>query len=115
MLSAYHALHCLKKLHLAFVGLQNASSSSVPDPKYNSRKGKVDGQDTSKNKEEMSLMHAEHCFAYLKQGVMCAGDTTLEGPDNDSRGLQGWGVVHQCRMWEGPEGVEGWRKLHAVS
>jgi len=61
---------------------------------------------------EMGLKHAEHCFAHLREGIMCAGDTTLEGPGEGGKGtLHGWGVVHQCRKWEGEDGVEeeAWR------
>lgn len=44
--------------------------------------------------------HAQHCFDYLRQGLMCAGDVTLEPPDEGMSGLHGWGVVHVCRRWE---------------
>ncbi len=44
--------------------------------------------------------HAQHCFDYLRQGLMCAGDVTLEPLDEDMSGLHGWGAVHVCPRWE---------------
>ncbi|KXT06196.1 hypothetical protein AC578_1434 [Pseudocercospora eumusae] len=52
-----------------------------------------------------TLHHAEHCFEYLRQAVMCAGDLTLEKMKTDEEGrpvrdVIGWGVRHECRDWE---------------
>jgi hypothetical protein len=46
--------------------------------------------------------HINHCFDYLRQAIMCAGDTTLEkaivGEDGQiKRDVEGWDVEHQCR------------------
>lgn len=45
--------------------------------------------------------HIAHCFDYLRQGILCAGDTTLEG--NVSANYPGveipWGTTHRCRDW----------------
>lgn len=46
-----------------------------------------------------------HCFDYLRQGVMCQGDLTLEWPRTEEDGtgrrfaVDGWGVGHVCRAW----------------
>lgn len=37
--------------------------------------------------------HMLHCFDYLRQGILCASDTTVEG--NSSLG-EGWGATHTC-------------------
>lgn len=49
--------------------------------------------------------HTEHCFHYLRQGILCAADTTLE-PGGSSMELAngdkvaaGNGTVHTCRDW----------------
>lgn len=86
MLSAHHQLHCLRQLHLSF---------------FDSR---LDGGHQK---------HAEHCFDYLRQGIICAGDSTLEGPDLGKSSLSGNGVVHRCRAWDESDGLESWRKSHA--
>lgn len=70
-------------MHLTFVELYNAETQS----------------------DEMALEHIEHCLAYIKQGVMCAGDTALEGPDIGGGTLQGWGIKHECRRWDGEHGL----------
>lgn len=127
MLSAYHQLHCLKKLHLAFIDLRISCKPKASFLNLKSQfkfttcsraergHGPLQKRSERMAKEVMDLKHAEHCFAYLRQGIMCAGDTTLEEPDPERRGtLQGWGVVHQCRMWDGEEGLEEWRKRHGV-
>jgi len=109
MLRVQHQLHCLRKLHLAFLSLQNAPRRAPPpissSPNSNaSLGGKGEGEDSHRGKGdgEIWLRHAEHCFAYLRQGIMCAGDTALEGPDGDGEGT-----------WDG-SGVEGWRSGHGV-
>lgn len=47
--------------------------------------------------------HVGHCFDYLRQGIMCAGDLALEWPRGvgvgGDRAVDGWGVVHECRSW----------------
>jgi len=46
--------------------------------------------------------HIAHCFDYLRQGIICAGDATLEGnnsmkyPDVEIP----WGTVHRCANWD---------------
>ncbi len=46
----------------------------------------------------------DHCFEYLRQSIMCHGDTTLEKVVTDKEGrlkpdIDGWGTTHQCRSW----------------
>lgn len=78
ILSAFHQLHCLKKLQIALVGLQNNATH-----------------------RRISSEHVEHCFTYLRQGIMCSGDTTLEGPDDHAvPAIRGYGIAHSCRSWE---------------
>ncbi|OAA53896.1 hypothetical protein ISF_08598 [Cordyceps fumosorosea ARSEF 2679] len=50
--------------------------------------------------------HTSHCFHYLRQGILCAADTTLESGGtsmklaNGDRVAPGAGVVHTCRDWK---------------
>ncbi len=51
---------------------------------------------------EMQGWHSRHCFEYLRQSILCCGDTTLEGqqttfPDKDQAGSDGWDAKHICR------------------
>lgn len=91
MPTVYHQLHCLKKLQKAFANMTTATPED----------GAVAG------------MHAEHCFDYLRQGILCAGDSTLEGPDPEGT-LLGYGFSHMCRQWDGPGGLEEYRKKYWV-
>jgi hypothetical protein len=62
MRSMYHQLHSLKKIQSALSKLQSCPSLAEES------RSSIDG-------------HIEHCFNYLRQGVICAGVLTLEGPD----------------------------------
>lgn len=52
-----------------------------------------------------TLEHAFHCVDYLRQNIMCNGDTTVdrEAQDVDQNGhsghINGYGVPRQCRNW----------------
>ena len=41
--------------------------------------------------------HTMHCFAYLRQSIMCAADTALEPYKAEHNGVDGYGSPHQCR------------------
>ncbi|KAJ5790234.1 uncharacterized protein N7518_007245 [Penicillium psychrosexuale] len=49
--------------------------------------------------------HTAHCFHYLRQGILCAADTTLESGGtnmklaNGDKVATGGGTVHTCRDW----------------
>lgn len=49
--------------------------------------------------------HEYHCIDYLRQSIMCAGDTTLDFSDQAyadgaRRGFSGANSTHVCRDWE---------------
>ncbi|KAF2399358.1 hypothetical protein EJ06DRAFT_478226 [Trichodelitschia bisporula] len=54
--------------------------------------------------EPSEPFHLDHCFDYLRQAVMCSGDTALEKAmvvDGERRReVLGWGVEHECRDYE---------------
>lgn len=50
--------------------------------------------------------HTQHCFHFIRQGILCAADTTLDplnvdglGPDGSGVGTNGVDVTHVCRDW----------------
>ncbi|KAM3522582.1 hypothetical protein MY4038_008568 [Beauveria bassiana] len=49
-----------------------------------------------------SHRHVEHCFRYLRQSLLCCGDTALEGqdPNTDKAATNGVGAVHMCKDFE---------------
>ncbi|KAM3554664.1 hypothetical protein ARSEF4850_006358 [Beauveria asiatica] len=46
--------------------------------------------------------HVDHCFRYLRQSLLCCGDTALEGqdPNTDKPATNGVGAVHMCKDFE---------------
>ena len=41
--------------------------------------------------------HSVHCFDYLRQSIMCAADTSLEGKTDAG---PGWGSKHECTDYD---------------
>ena len=56
--------------------------------------------------------HTSHCFNYLRQGIMCTADTTLEGSTKEGPGE---GSEHECvdydalLEWANDHGAMAWR------
>ncbi|KAI0165133.1 hypothetical protein GGR52DRAFT_95680 [Hypoxylon sp. FL1284] len=56
--------------------------------------------------------HSAHCFDYLRQSLMCAADSNLEG---DTETGPGWGSRHECAdydavlAWANEHGAMAWR------
>ncbi|KAF2401594.1 hypothetical protein EJ06DRAFT_507693 [Trichodelitschia bisporula] len=49
--------------------------------------------------------HVTHCYDYLRQSALCAGDAALEGRSESVKGMtDGWGNVHVCRKREEERG-----------
>jgi len=52
---------------------------------------------------EEEMGHLNHCFDYIRQGIMCAGDMSIEGAadQGDSQGphISGIGMKHECKSW----------------
>ncbi|KAM7208540.1 protein of unknown function (DUF3328) domain containing protein [Naviculisporaceae sp. PSN 640] len=103
MISAMHQLHCLEKLQTMFVRLRQGA---VPGVNVSGKLGAA---------AAWEMNHQAHCFDYLRQGVICAADGTLESPDEGPEAgqspLRGWGVAHTCRSWDG---LMAFRREHAV-
>lgn len=76
--SVTHQIHCLFAMAQTYSGL--SSGHSIPDDHH---------------------WHMIHCIAYMRQAIMCAADTALEGhattfPDDNS-GSDGWDATHVCK------------------
>ena len=56
------------------------------------------------NGEEYSEAQLSYCFDYLRQVIMCHGDTALEGlqksPGVGLDGINGLNVRHVCKPWQ---------------
>ncbi|KAI6903449.1 hypothetical protein KC318_g2461 [Hortaea werneckii] len=53
--------------------------------------------------EEDPHWHIAHCFDYIRQAIMCAGDVALEGQETTfppgHTGTDGWNVRHVCKAY----------------
>ncbi|CAA9961562.1 DUF3328 domain containing protein [Pyrenophora teres f. maculata] len=55
--------------------------------------------------DEEAVWHNDHCFNYLRNALLCCGDTTLEGQAQTPElqgmaGTDGTGAVHVCRNFD---------------
>lgn len=82
--SVFHQVHCLAMLRHALHSLQEGIESHRTVP-----------------------AHLDHCLDYIRESLMCSGDTTLEWPselhqegDRITGSVDGTGVPHTCRDWE---------------
>ncbi|KAE9369811.1 hypothetical protein N431DRAFT_53420 [Stipitochalara longipes BDJ] len=89
--SMFHQLHCLMRiretLFITKLAINHTNAEKIEEDLI-----------------EPSMMHVYHCFDYIRQALMCAGDLTLEWPRTEKDGrrfaVDGWGVSHQCKSWE---------------
>lgn len=67
------------------------------------------GMSHGNNDHIHGLDHLPHCFDYLRQAIMCAGDAALEEAvivpglgtaTMPTRNVDGWGTTHLCRNWD---------------
>ncbi|KAH8912450.1 hypothetical protein BR93DRAFT_78837 [Coniochaeta sp. PMI_546] len=73
-----HQLHCLYSIMAMYNGLLEGSMKPLK-----------------------SHNHIDHCFRYLRQSILCCGDTALEGQDprTTRAGTDGTGAIHLCKSW----------------
>lgn len=89
MMAVFHQLHCLSYIVEHF----------------------QTGFDGSSLTKEVAH-HSAHCFDYLRQSIMCAADTNLEGATEAG---PGWGSKHVCTdydallTWANEHGAMAWR------
>lgn len=80
--SVTHQLHCLYNIAQVYSGL-NSDPSLIP---------------------EQMKGHLPHCFEYLRQTIMCCGDTALEGQQTTFPegfiGSDGWDAKHVCKDYD---------------
>ncbi|KAK0615232.1 hypothetical protein B0T17DRAFT_646931 [Bombardia bombarda] len=74
MISMFHQLHCL---YMTRTGYFAAKAGNLDDVNVN---------------------HLTHCWDYLRQGIMCSADTSLEWIQYPREsGSTGWGYQHTCK------------------
>ncbi|KAF7452518.1 DUF3328 domain containing protein [Pyrenophora tritici-repentis] len=133
-IAVFHELHCLHGLRLSYFKISYALSKlqyqQERDPYTHTRDDHPHITGSSiQNLYPGSLLaehshgheHIKHCFEYLRQALMCAADTNLEGTkmqefgraDGDKGyvlGSDAWGTKRVCRDFEGVKTwAERWR------
>ncbi|EFQ31906.1 hypothetical protein CGRA01v4_13076 [Colletotrichum graminicola] len=92
--SMTHQLHCLYAILESYAGLAVNGSGAV-DMHSHLPEG-------AQGSEEP--WHLQHCFEYLRQAIMCAGDVALEGMQTTFppgwTGSDGWGAKHVCKDYK---------------
>jgi hypothetical protein len=87
-ISLFHQLHCLASIRGHMFTLEAAMRRENREEIYNI---------LLKPKED----HVFHCFDYIRQALMCAGDMTIEWPRTEPDGrrfaVDGWGITHDCK------------------
>ncbi|TVY83132.1 Oxidase ustYa [Lachnellula suecica] len=90
-ISVFHQLHCLTRIREILSVTRHAVNHT-------------NSKHIMEIMVEPSMTHIYHCFDYIRQALMCAGDLTLEWPRTEKDGrrfaVDGWGVSHQCKSWE---------------
>merc|ERR1711939_459646 len=90
-ISVFHELHCLRHIRTHTFTLQALIGEDDPQKIYDV---------LLKPTED----HVFHCFDYIRQALMCAGDMTIEWPRVEADGsrfaVDGWGITHECKSWD---------------
>ncbi|KAF2649810.1 hypothetical protein K491DRAFT_551596, partial [Lophiostoma macrostomum CBS 122681] len=79
-IAAFHQLHCLNGLRLAY---------------YNSSYG------NNPHVHDHQPSHVRHCIDYLRQSIMCAADANVEPVQQSLGGVTGWNTERNCRDYRG--------------
>ncbi|KAF2770693.1 hypothetical protein EJ03DRAFT_247723, partial [Teratosphaeria nubilosa] len=90
-IAMFHQLHCamIRESHF------NLTEILLTDAELNNSRA------ADAAREDLSFEHIRHCFAYLAQAILCAGDTTVEWArvleGGERLDVDGWGVPHVCK------------------
>jgi len=97
--SVTHQLHCLHSIVEAYSFLSMKVNGLVADD------------------ANFKMWHVNHCVDYLRQSIMCCGDTAIEGrattfdSAHSEAASDGWGVTHVCRDYGE---IKEWLDAHRV-
>ncbi|WEW60174.1 hypothetical protein PRK78_005659 [Emydomyces testavorans] len=96
-ISMFHQLHCLTAIREVFYDMLDGTFDKK---KFLAADVNVGSPDFVPNGH--GLWHVQHCFNYVRQGLQCAGDMSLEIPTyfNGTPIVVGWNSPHKCRSWD---------------
>ncbi|KAH6623943.1 hypothetical protein F5144DRAFT_584826 [Chaetomium tenue] len=103
-MAVFHQLHCLYTImdmytEMSITAGHRRRESGKHD--HNHDHGNNSHQDGNQGSTHRHN-HVDHCFRYLRQSLLCCGDTALEGqdPNTDALGTDGTGAVHVCKDFD---------------
>ncbi|KOC18606.1 hypothetical protein AFLA70_146g002951 [Aspergillus flavus AF70] len=101
-IAVFHQLHCLYAIMSVYDDLAAAKSAADLNA-HHSRDDTHSNEHPHEQVHVHSHDHVDHCFQYLRQSLLCCGDTALEGQDprTDNPGTDGTGAVHICKDFDG--------------
>lgn len=106
MISVFHQLHCLvSRFDILKSPYADINQYVTRASYFSARSGNLD---------EINNNHLMHCWDYLRQAIICAGDTTLEwiqAPPNNT-GSTGWGYQHVCKDYSA---IFSWATEHRLT
>ncbi len=113
-IAVFHQLHCLVSLDPPTLGSNKVSSQEYQIQhslmkSYNKladdlilakRGGLHDGAEEVHHPD--LRRHTDHCFRYLRQTIVCCGDTALEGQNLKAKvaDTDGTGATHLCKDFD---------------
>ncbi|KAI8955033.1 hypothetical protein F4801DRAFT_417254 [Xylaria longipes] len=86
-ISMFHQLHCLEMIRIGYFATLSGNPEAI----------------------EQGPRHLRHCWDFLRQGIMCHGDTTLEWVHEGDPGSKGWGYDHKCNDFDA---IFSWVEAH---
>lgn len=107
VLSAFHQLHCLVSLAYLFLRTLSDLDQYTVRRAYYSTNGEGELEDFDLGKERRP--HVAHCFDYLRQGILCSADSTIEPAVDTVNGFLGAGFPRTCRNFQG---LKSWAEDH---
>ncbi|KAK8142856.1 hypothetical protein G3M48_008090 [Beauveria asiatica] len=92
-IAVFHQMHCLYAIMNRYNDLTAGATEGQEDDAHHGDHGR---------RGPKAHRHVDHCFRYLRQSLLCCGDTALEGqdPNTDKAATNGVGAVHMCKDFE---------------
>ncbi|KAJ5413281.1 hypothetical protein N7465_005586 [Penicillium sp. CMV-2018d] len=102
-IAVFHQLHCLYAIMDVYNQLSSPASELPRDSTH----------EHNYHSHQHSHNHVDHCFRYLRQSLLCCGDTALEGqdPNTDTQGTDGTGAVHMCKDYDA---IRDWAERNRI-
>ncbi|KAH6855449.1 hypothetical protein B0I37DRAFT_56413 [Chaetomium sp. MPI-CAGE-AT-0009] len=109
-IAVFHQLHCLYTIMDVYSDMSIPSGHRRRQHAHNHEHHSHQDEDQGNTHRHN---HVDHCFRYLRQSLLCCGDTALEGqdPNANTLGTDGTGAVHVCKDYDA---IRSWADGHRL-